>query len=215
MTRDDAGADSGTSPDEGPADVVEHVSGTGVPVRGNDVDTDQIIPARFLKVVTFDGLGQFAFFDQRFTDDDEEKAHPMNEDQFRDANVMVVNANFGCGSSREHAPQALMRWGIDALVGESFAEIFAGNCLALGIPTVTADQETVEAIQDWVDAHPDGDLDVDVANETVTYGDRTVDVTVDDAQRNALVDGVWDTTALMASNADATQATADSLPYVD
>lgn len=215
MTRDDAGADSGTSPDEGPADVVEHVSGTGVPVRGNDVDTDQIIPARFLKVVTFDGLGQFAFFDQRFTDDDEEKAHPMNEDQFRDANVMVVNANFGCGSSREHAPQALMRWGIDALVGESFAEIFAGNCLALGIPTVTADQETVEAIQDWVDAHPDGDLDVDVANETVTYGDRTVDVTVDDAQRKALVDGVWDTTALMASNADATQATADSLPYVD
>jgi len=186
-----------------------------VPVRGNDVDTDQIIPARFLKVVTFDGLGQFAFFDQRFTDDDEEKAHPMNEDQFRDANVMVVNANFGCGSSREHAPQALMRWGIDALVGESFAEIFAGNCLALGIPTVTADQETVEAIQDWVDAHPDGDLDVDVANETVTYGDRTVDVTVDDAQRKALVDGVWDTTALMASNADATQATADSLPYVD
>jgi 3-isopropylmalate/(R)-2-methylmalate dehydratase small subunit len=215
VTRDDAGADSGTSPDEGPADVVEHVSGTGVPVRGNDVDTDQIIPARFLKVVTFDGLGQFAFFDQRFTDDDEEKAHPMNEDQFRDANVMVVNANFGCGSSREHAPQALMRWGIDALVGESFAEIFAGNCLALGIPTVTADQETVEAIQDWVDAHPDGDLDVDVANETVTYGDRTVDVTVDDAQRKALVDGVWDTTALMASNADATQATADSLPYVD
>ena len=215
MTRDDAGADSGTSPDEGPADVVEHVSGTGVPVRGNDVDTDQIIPARFLKVVTFDGLGQFAFFDQRFTDDDEEKAHPMNEDQFRDANVMVVNANFGCGSSREHAPQALMRWGIDALVGESFAEIFAGNCLALGIPTVTADQETVKAIQDWVDAHPDGDLDVDVANETVTYGDRTVDVTVDDAQRKALVDGVWDTTALMASNADATQATADSLPYVD
>jgi len=215
VTRDDAGADSGTSPDEGPADVVEHVSGTGVPVRGNDVDTDQIIPARFLKVVTFDGLGQFAFFDQRFTDDDEEKAHPMNEDQFRDANVMVVNANFGCGSSREHAPQALMRWGIDALVAESFAEIFAGNCLALGIPTVTADQETVEAIQDWVDAHPDGDLDVDVANETVTYGDRTVDVTVDDAQRKALVDGVWDTTALMASNADATQATADSLPYVD
>jgi len=215
VTRDDAGADSGTSPDEGPADVVEHVSGTGVPVRGNDVDTDQIIPARFLKVVTFDGLGQLAFFDQRFTDDDEEKAHPMNEDQFRDANVMVVNANFGCGSSREHAPQALMRWGIDALVGESFAEIFAGNCLALGIPTVTADQETVEAIQDWVDAHPDGDLDVDVANETVTYGDRTVDVTVDDAQRKALVDGVWDTTALMASNADATQATADSLPYVD
>ncbi|WP_227131365.1 3-isopropylmalate dehydratase small subunit [Halorubellus salinus] len=200
---------------DGPAEIVEHVSGTGVPIRGNDIDTDQIIPARFLKVVTFDGLGQFAFFDQRFTDDDEEKAHPMNEDRFRSGSVMVTNKNFGCGSSREHAPQALMRWGIDALVGESFAEIFAGNCLALGIPTVTADEATVEAIQDWVDEHPNGDVDVDVADETVTYGDTTVDVTVDDAQRKALVDGVWDTTALMASNADAVADTAASLPYVD
>jgi 3-isopropylmalate/(R)-2-methylmalate dehydratase small subunit len=200
---------------DGPADVVKHVSGTGVPIRGNDIDTDQIIPARFLKVVTFDGLGQFAFFDQRFTDDDEEKSHPMNEDRFRDASVMVTNKNFGCGSSREHAPQALMRWGIDALVGESFAEIFAGNCLALGIPTVTADEATVEAIQDWVDEHPDGEIDVDVADETVTYGDETVDVTVDDAQRKALVEGVWDTTALMASNAAATRRTAESLPYTE
>jgi len=205
---------SDASGEEGPAETVERVSGTGVPIRGNDVDTDQIIPARFLKVVTFDGLGQFAFFDQRFTDDDEPKDHPMNEDRFRDASVLVVNANFGCGSSREHAPQALMRWGIDAIVGESFAEIFAGNCLALGVPTVTADADTVEAIQEWVEDNPDGDLDVDVAAETVTYGDTTVDVTVDDAQRTALVDGVWDTTALMASNAEATRATAESLPYV-
>jgi len=203
------------SASDGPAEIVEHVSGTGVPVRGNDVDTDQIIPARFLKVVTFDGLGQFAFFDQRFTDDDEEKDHVMNEARYRDASVMVTNKNFGCGSSREHAPQALMRWGIDALVGESFAEIFAGNCLALGIPTVTADEATVEALQDWVDEHPDGEIDVDVANESVTYGDATVDVHVDDAQRKALVEGVWDTTALMASNASAVADTAASLPYVD
>jgi len=208
-------SDRDGSAEDGPADVVEHVSGTGVPIRGNDIDTDQIIPGRFLKVVTFDGLGQFAFFDQRFTDDDEEKPHPMNEDRFRDASVMVTNKNFGCGSSREHAPQALMRWGIDALVGESFAEIFAGNCLALGIPTVTADEDTVEAIQDWVDANPDGEVDVDVAAETVTYGSETVDVTVDDAQRKALVEGVWDTTALMASNAEATRETAASLPYTD
>jgi 3-isopropylmalate/(R)-2-methylmalate dehydratase small subunit len=217
MSHGDAGesTDGTDSPEDGPADVVEHVSGTGVPVRGNDIDTDQIIPARFLKVVTFDGLGQFAFFDQRFSGDDEEKHHPMNEDRFRDASVMVTNKNFGCGSSREHAPQALMRWGIDALVGESFAEIFAGNCLALGIPTVTADEDTVEAIQDWVDEHPDGEIDVDVAAETVRYGDETVDVTVDDAQRKALVEGVWDTTALMTSNAAATRATAESLPYTE
>ena len=194
--------------------TVDHVSGTGVPIRGNDIDTDQIIPARFMKVVTFDGLGQFAFFDQRFDDDDEQKDHPMNEERFKDASVMVVNSNFGCGSSREHAPQALMRWGIDALVGESFAEIFAGNCLALGIPTVTADSETVTALQEWVDEHPDGEIDVDVEAETVTYGDRTVGVTVDDAQRRALVDGVWDTTALMKSNAQAVREKAESLPYV-
>ena len=193
---------------------VEHVSGTGIPVRGNDIDTDQIIPARFMKVVTFDGLGEFAFFDLRFDDEDEEKEHPFNEPQYQDANVLVVNSNFGCGSSREHAPQALMRWGIDAVVGESFAEIFAGNCLALGIPTVTADQETVETIQDWVAENPDGDIDVDVAAETVTYGDTTVDVEVDDAQRKALVEGIWDTTALMKANENAIAETAANLPYV-
>jgi 3-isopropylmalate/(R)-2-methylmalate dehydratase small subunit len=194
---------------------VDFVSGTGVPVRGNDIDTDQIIPARFMKVVTFDGLGEFAFFDQRFEDDDTPKDHPFNEERFQDASVLVVNANFGCGSSREHAPQALMRWGIDAIVGESFAEIFAGNCLALGIPTVTADSETVEAIQDWVDEHPDAEIDVDVDAETVTYGDTTVEATVDEAQRKALVDGEWDTTALMRSNQDAVRDLAESLPYVE
>ncbi|WP_372913077.1 3-isopropylmalate dehydratase small subunit [Salinigranum sp.] len=194
---------------------VDYASGTGIPIRGNDIDTDQIIPARFMKVVTFDGLGEFAFFDQRFEDDDTPKEHPFNEERFQDASVMVVNANFGCGSSREHAPQALMRWGIDAIIGESFAEIFAGNCLALGIPTVTADSETVEAIQNWVEEHPDGELAVDVEAETVTYGDTTVAVTVDEAQRKALVDGEWDTTALMRSNQNAVRDLAESLPYVD
>ncbi len=194
---------------------VNYVSGSGVPIRGNDIDTDQIIPARFMKVVTFDGLGQFSFFDLRFDEDDNQKDHPFNEERYQDANVMVVNANFGCGSSREHAPQALMRWGIDAIIGESFAEIFAGNCLALGIPTVTADSETIEALQDWVDENPDGDIEVDIEAETVTYGETSVDVTVDDAQRKALVDGVWDTTALMKSNEEAIRDTAERLPYVE
>ncbi|ELY82147.1 3-isopropylmalate dehydratase small subunit [Natrinema gari] len=201
--------------DEVEIPAVDSVSGSGVPIRGNDIDTDQIIPARFMKVVTFDGLGEFAFFDLRFDDDDAQKEHPFNEDRYQDSSVLVVNSNFGCGSSREHAPQALMRWGIDAIIGESFAEIFAGNCLALGIPTVTADSETIEALQDWVDANPDGELEIDVEAEEVTYGDRTIDVTVDDAQRKALVEGVWDTTALMKSNADAVRETTRALPYVD
>ena len=194
---------------------VDYVSGSGIPVRGNDIDTDQIIPARFMKVVTFDGLGEFAFFDLRFDDDDNPKDHPMNEDRFQNSSVMVVNSNFGCGSSREHAPQALMRWGIDAIIGESFAEIFAGNCLALGIPTVTADSETIQELQDWVDEHPDEEIEIDVEAEEVTYGDTTIDVTVDEAQRKALVEGVWDTTALMKSNADAVREKAKELPYVD
>ncbi|EMA50407.1 3-isopropylmalate dehydratase small subunit [Halococcus thailandensis] len=196
-------------------ETVERVTGSGIPVRGNDIDTDQVIPARFMKVITFDGLGEFAFFDQRFDDEDNEKDHPMNEERFRDASVMVVNANFGCGSSREHAPQALMRWGIDALIGESFAEIFAGNCLALGIPTVTADHETVSEIQAWTESNPDDDIEIDVADETVRYGDHEVTVTVDEAQRRALVDGVWDTTALMQSNSGAVAETAAGLPYLD
>jgi 3-isopropylmalate/(R)-2-methylmalate dehydratase small subunit len=194
---------------------VDYVSGTGVPIRGNDIDTDQIIPARFMKVVTFDGLGEFAFFDQRYEDDDTPKDHPMNEERFQDASVMVVNANFGCGSSREHAPQALMRWGIDAVVGESFAEIFAGNCLALGIPTVTADHEMINALQQWVDDHPDGEIAVDVGAEVVRYGGDEVSVSVDDAQRKALVEGIWDTTALMKANENAISEVAASLPYVD
>ncbi|WP_254761549.1 3-isopropylmalate dehydratase small subunit [Natrinema marinum] len=194
---------------------VNYVAGSGVPIRGNDIDTDQIIPARFMKVVTFDGLGEFAFFDLRFDDDDNQKEHPFNEDRYQDSSVMVVNSNFGCGSSREHAPQALMRWGIDAIIGESFAEIFAGNCLALGIPTVTADSETIGELQDWVDANPDGEIEIDVEAEEVTYGGRTIDVTVDEAQRKALVEGVWDTTALMKSNAGAVRERARELPYVE
>jgi 3-isopropylmalate/(R)-2-methylmalate dehydratase small subunit len=194
---------------------VDYVEGSGIPIRGNDIDTDQIIPARFMKVVTFDGLGEFAFFDLRFDDEDEEKDHPFNEERFGDANVMVVNNNFGCGSSREHAPQALMRWGIDAIIGESFAEIFAGNCLALGIPTVTADHETINDLQQWVDDNPDGEIDVDIATETITYGGQEVGVEVNEGQRKALVDGIWDTTALMKSNRSKIEETAASLPYVE
>jgi len=193
---------------------VEEVTGSGVVIRGNDIDTDQIIPARFMKVVTFDGLGEFAFFDLRFDENDEQKEHPFNEPSNQDASVMVVNANFGCGSSREHAPQALMRWGIDAIIGESFAEIFAGNCLALGIPTLTADHETINDLQQFVEDNPDAEIEIDVASETITYGGNEIGVSVDSAQRKALVEGVWDTTALMKANVESIEKTANSLPYI-
>jgi len=200
---------------EGAAPTIDNVAGTGIPVRGNDIDTDQIIPARFMKVVTFEGLGEFAFFDQRYDDDDRPKDHPFNDERYHGANVLIVNANFGCGSSREHAPQALKRWGIDAVVGESFAEIFAGNCLALGIPTVTASPEAIGALQAHVEENPATRIEVDVERETVRYGDAAIDARVDDAQRESLIEGNWDTTALLRANSDEVEATANSLPYVD
>jgi 3-isopropylmalate/(R)-2-methylmalate dehydratase small subunit len=199
---------------DGPVEPVRRVEGTGVPVRGNDIDTDQIIPARYLKAITFDGLGEYAFFDQRFDDEENPIDHPFNQPEYQWASILVVNANFGCGSSREHAPQALQRWGIDAIVGESFAEIFAGNCLAMGIPTVTADADEVMALQDWIEANPGELVVVDVESEELRYDDHVVPADVDDAQREALIEGAWDTTALMRANASTVRETASSLPYV-
>jgi 3-isopropylmalate/(R)-2-methylmalate dehydratase small subunit len=193
--------------------TVASVSGPGVPVRGNDIDTDQIIPARFMKEVTFDNMGEYAFYDARRNDDGSLNDHPLN--RYPNGRIMVVNQNFGCGSSREHAPQALMRWGIDGLIGESFAEIFAGNCQALGLPTATADHETVEWIMAQVEADPALDLTIDVEAETVTVGDETVDVTISDAQREALLQGIWDTTALMKSYMDEVEQTANDVPYLN
>ena len=193
--------------------AVTSVTGPAVPVRGNDIDTDQIVPARFLKEVTFDNMGEYAFYDVRRDDDGSLNDHPFN--RYPNANILLVNENFGCGSSREHAPQALMRWGIAGLIGESFAEIFAGNCQALGLPTATADHETVEWIMEQVEADPALELMIDVEEETVTVGDETVDVTINDSQREALLQGIWDTTALMKSYMDEVEQTAEQLPYLN
>ncbi|PSP78311.1 3-isopropylmalate dehydratase small subunit [Halobacteriales archaeon QS_4_69_225] len=191
---------------------ITEVAGTGVPIPGDDVDTDRILPARFMKEVTFDNMADYLFYDARRNDDGELGDHPL--DRFDGANVAVANANFGCGSSREHAPQAMMRWGIDGIVGESYAEIFRDNCRSLGIPAATADHETVVALQEWIEANPDGEVEIDVAAETVTYGDTTVDVAIDDAMQEALVDGIWDTTTLMYANMSKVERTAADLPYV-
>jgi 3-isopropylmalate/(R)-2-methylmalate dehydratase small subunit len=193
--------------------TVSSVTGTAVPVRGNDIDTDQIVPARFLKEVTFDNMGEYAFYDVRRDDDGTLNDHPFN--RYTNASILVVNQNFGCGSSREHAPQALMRWGIDGLIGESFAEIFAGNCQALGLPTATADPETVEWIMEQIEADPTLELTVDVEAETATVGDETIDITINDAQREALLQGIWDTTALMKSYMDEVRQTANEVPYLN
>jgi len=191
---------------------ITEVGGTGVPIPGDDIDTDQILPARFMKEVTFDNMADYLFYDAR-RDDGEFNDHPLN--RFDGASIAVINSNFGCGSSREHAPQAMMRWGVDGIVGESYAEIFRDNCKSLGIPAVTTDHETVVELQEWIENNPDGEIDIDVENEEVSYGETTIDVDIDDAMKEALVEGIWDTTALMYSNRSKVEETTADLPYVE
>ena len=191
---------------------ITRVTGTGVPVRGNDVDTDQIMPARFMKEVTFDNMGEYVFYDARRDADGNLNDHPLNE--YKGASILVVNKNFGCGSSREHAPQGLMRWGIRGVIGESFAEIFRDNCKSLGMPALTADQETIQQLQSFIEHHPDAGLEIDVARSTVHYDGVDVEMHIDPAMQEALLEGIWDTTAVMYSNMAQVQSVANSLPYV-
>ena len=196
---------------------VTKVAGRPIPLRGNDIDTDRIIPARFMKAVTFDGLGQLAFYDERFAADGSEKKHVMNDPRFvaKGDRVAVVNKNFGCGSSREHAPQALLRWGIKALIGESFADIFYGNCIANGMPVATADAATVEKLLTAIEEDPAHDLTVDVDARTATYRGESYAIEIPDGVRKQLLDGTWDATRVLLSAADEVKATAKSLPYVE
>jgi 3-isopropylmalate/(R)-2-methylmalate dehydratase small subunit len=186
------------------------VSGRGIPLPGNDIDTDRIIPARFLKAVTFEGMGEHAFEDAR----KQNPEHPFNSPAYRGASVLVVGQNFGCGSSREHAPQALMRWGIRAVVGGSFGEIFFGNCVMLGIPCLRASQEDLEWLQREISRAPQALLTVDVEKQEVRLGDRVVKATIPDGPRNQLVAGTWDSTAVLLEAGPAIEATAGKLPYV-
>jgi len=198
----------------GPEEMqITEVGGTGVPIPGDDVDTDQILPARFMKEVTFENMADYLFYDARRDDDGNFNDHPLN--RFEGASIAVVNSNFGCGSSREHAPQAMMRWGVDGVIGESYAEIFEDNCKSLGIPAVTADHESVSALQEWIEDNPDGEVEIDVEAEEVHYDDTRIDVGIDDAMKEALTEGIWDTTELMYRNLSKVKETAAELPYVD
>jgi 3-isopropylmalate/(R)-2-methylmalate dehydratase small subunit len=188
----------------------KQVVGRGIPVPGNDIDTDRIIPARFLKQVTFEGLGDHAFEDAR----KQEPEHPFNQAVYQGAGVLVVGQNFGCGSSREHAPQSLMRWGIRAIVGGSYGEIFFGNCTTLGIPCLVAAQSDLEWLQKAVARSPKDAVTVDVEKQQVTFGDRTFPARMPDGPRNQLVAGTWDSTAVLLEAGGSIEAAAKKLPYV-
>ena len=200
------------------------LSGRGLPLPGNDIDTDRITPARFLKSVTFDGLGDAVFVDERAASAERGETHPFDDARFQGAEVLVVGKNFGCGSSREHAPQALLRAGARAIVGESFAEIFAGNCTALGIPTVRASATAIEQLQRQIGEEPTTLLEVDLDEMVVRAGrdadgslvaDAQLEVTMPDGQRRALMSGAWDSTGVLLANREAVAEVARRLPYVE
>ncbi len=190
---------------------VSHVEGTAIFVRGDDIDTDRIIPARFLRCVTFEGLGEHAFEDDRKATGG---AHPFDQPRFAGANILVVNRNFGCGSSREHAPQSLMRWGIAGMVGVSFAEIFFGNCVALGLPCLTLDAADIELIQGAVEEDPGIALALDLEGKQVSAGGTDYQADLPEGVQRNFIAGTWDATGFLLEDPEKIDAVAGSLPYV-
>ncbi|HRE05362.1 MAG TPA: 3-isopropylmalate dehydratase small subunit [Opitutaceae bacterium] len=193
---------------------ITSVKGRGVYVAGNDIDTDRIIPARFMKCVTFDGLGEFLFYDVRKHSDGSDKPHPLNEARFKGASILLSGANFGCGSSREHAPQAIQKYGFRAVIAEGFAEIFFGNCTTLGIPCLVARREDIARIAEAVDARPDLEIELDLLAREIRFGGQRVNVTIRETDRDALINGRWDAIGELLDGRGAVAETAKKLPYL-
>lgn len=194
---------------------ITKVSGTAVPIPGADIDTDRIIPARFMKCVTFDGLGEYAFYDVRFDPESGEKTdHPLNDERFNDASILVAGINFGCGSSREHAPQSLAKYGFSAIIAESFAEIFYGNSTTLGLPCVSSTRENIDILKAACAADPALEVSINLDAMTVTAGDLSFPVDMPASARQALLAGKYDPIKELLDNNDKIEATAASLSYV-
>lgn len=195
-------------------DKITRVAGRAVQVPGNDIDTDRIIPARFMKCVTFDGLGEYLFYDVRKNADGSDKPHPLNEARFKGASILLSGMNFGCGSSREHAPQALQKYGIRAVIAEGFAEIFFGNSTTLGMPCVTASRADISKIAAAVEADPQTDVAIDVVNQRITFSGQSVPGAIRESARDALIHGRWDPIGELIEGAADASAVAQQLPYM-
>jgi len=194
---------------------VKSVTGSAVFIPGADIDTDRIIPARFMKCVTFDGLGEFAFYDVRFDEHGNKTNHPLNDPRFAGASILVAGVNFGCGSSREHAPQSLRKYGFNGVIAESFAEIFYGNSTTLAMPCVMASAGDIEAIRAAIEADPTMDVTIDVeALKVRTSSGLEIPVTMPDSAREALVSGRWDPIQELLDNESAIDKKAKELFYV-
>jgi len=189
---------------------IEQVTGRAIPLPLDDIDTDRIIPARYLRCVTFEGLGEHVFEDDRKQD----PKHPFDDARFQGASVLIAGRNFGCGSSREHAPQALVRWGIKALIAESFAEIFFGNCTSNGVPCVCVSVDAVRQLAAAVTADPEVNVTVDLIALQVRCGDLTFPCTTLESSRSSLTTGQWDFLAQLVEGETEIKATAQRLPYM-
>ena len=194
---------------------ISTVSGRAIPILGNDIDTDRIIPARFLKEVTFARMGEYPFYDERFDSNGAKKDHPFNREEYQGAEILLANANFGCGSSREHAPQCIVRWGIRAIVAESFAEIFAGNCTMLGVPAVCASAADLAAAQDLSQKEAGTIFTLDLEAGELRSEGFSIAITMPETRRRALLEGTWDSTALLMANAEKVSQLASRLPLID
>ena len=190
------------------------ITGTALPLRGNDVDTDRIIPARYLKEATFSRMGEYPFYDERFDSEGKPKSHQFNDAKYRGASILFVNDNFGCGSSREHAPQALHRYGICAIIGESYGAIFAGNCVMIGVPTIAVSSSEMERLMKSVESVPETVFTVDLESKTVTCGEMRIPFDIPESFRNALMTGAWDSTSMLRANLGKVKGTSSRLPYM-
>jgi 3-isopropylmalate/(R)-2-methylmalate dehydratase small subunit len=190
------------------------VTGRGVHVPGNDIDTDRIIPARFMKCITFDGLGEFLFHDVRKSPDGANQPHPLNDPRFQGATILLSGANFGCGSSREHAPQAIQKHGFRAVIAESFAEIFFGNCIALGMPCLSVSRDDIRKIAAAVESRPNVEITIDIAKGEIRFAGQTVRATLRESAREALVGGRWDAIGDLLEGVGEVKRVAARLPYL-
>ncbi len=182
--------------------IIKKIIGKAVPIDGDDIDTDQILPAKFMKEITFDNMGKYLFYDYRYDKEGKTKGHILDKPQHKEAVLFFAKKNFGCGSSREHAPQALKRYGVKAIVAESFAEIFAGNCKALGIPLVTVPKEVLDIITLISLEKPDTEFEIDLETQTISFHEKSFVIEIKKSHREDFLAGTWDVRSLLKANLD-------------
>ncbi|MDP0501569.1 MAG: 3-isopropylmalate dehydratase small subunit [Verrucomicrobiota bacterium JB022] len=193
---------------------ITQIAGRAVYVPGDDIDTDRIIPARFMKCVTFDGLGEYVFYDVRKNEDGTDRVHPLNDPKFAGATILVSGNNFGCGSSREHAPQAIYRAGFRAVIAESYAEIFFGNSTQLGMPCVSANHDDIQTLVRALQADPELTININLEEQRINFGDLSIPCEIRETNRQALVGGFWDPIQDLINGEEQVEAVANGLPYI-